>query len=530
MTSTLPTIAAAAVPRSPPLLRRAMPSTILRAWRAFAVLFAVAELWMYFRWLPRWLELRLSQAAQTAQLLQDGRPYDAAVWLAAVIGMVALSGWCATALLILWRRSQDLFGILLFVCFVSAGVIGSTDVFEILRLQRTDPWAPIPAYIMYTANALCMLWVFVFPDGRFVPRWAVIFALAWVLWNIVRSMLTAADVMAIGQYAVALNFGLDASAVATMAYRYRVHATAVERNQLKWLLSGCLYALIAYAAVNVLFAIPELQKPGPGFLLRVASTAFLSLAMIAVPVAMLVAIFRQGLLDVNRLISRTVLYAALTALVVAAILLLNSVLRQVLERIFGPVADLVLILLALPLAFVVLPLRTRLVSTLDKILKERSVTTVMFVDIVDSTAIALRMGDHGWSALLQQFRESVRRHLRDYGGEEIDTAGDGFFATFVGPGGAMQCAANIVQDVEQLGFQVRIGLHTGEVERFGTGVTGVAVHIGARIMAQASGGQVLVSAGLKSLLAGSRVRFIDAGERALKGLPGTFRIYALDMC
>jgi class 3 adenylate cyclase len=519
--------AAVVVPRSLPLLRQELSPSVLRVARALTVSFALVELWMYFRWLPRWLDLRLSQAAQTVDLLHDGRPYAAAVWAAAFIGMLALTGWCATAGLILWRRSNDLFGILLFLCFVSAGVIGSTDVFEILRLQRTDPWAPIPAYVMYTANALCMLWVFVFPDGRFAPRWTVVLAAAWVAWNIVRSNLTAADISAMGLYAVALNFALLASAVGSLVYRYRWRATAVERNQLKWLLLGCLFSLIAYVAITALQAAPALQQAGRGFLLRVASTALMSLAMIAVPAAMLVAIFRQGLLDVNRLVSRTVLYAALTAVIIAGALLFNSVLRQVMDRLFGQVGDLMLIVFALPLAFAALRVRARLATTIDKALRERTVITVMFTDIVDSTATALQLGDDAWAALLRRFRKCVRRHLENYGGEEIDTAGDGFFATFVGPGGAVHCASNIVEDVQELGIRVRVGLHTGEVERYGVGVTGVAVHVGARLMAQANPGQVLVSAAMKDLLAGSRVRLEDVGEREFKGLPGTFRTYSL---
>lgn len=518
---------AIAPPRSLPLLRREVPPLVLQVSRALAVCFAVVELWMYFRWLPRWLDLRLGQAARTAELLQDGRPYTAAVWAAAFIGMVALTGWCGTALLILWRRSSDLFGVLIFLCFVSAGVIGSTDVFEILRLQRSDQWAPWPVYVMYTANALCILWVFVFPDGRFVPPWGFLFALAWIAWNITRATLTAADLAAMGTYAVMLNFTLDAAAVGTMVYRYRWRATAVERNQLKWLVVGCLFTLITYGGISVMFAAPALQQPGQGFLLRVGSTALLSLALICVPAAMLAAIFRQGLLDVNRLISRTLVYAALTALLLATALLLNSVLRQLMERLFGQVGDLMLLVLALPLAFAVLQLRAPLVSAIDKALKERTVISVMFIDIVESTATALRLGDDAWATLLRRFRETVRRHLKDYGGEEIDTAGDGFFATFAGPGGAVHCASDIVQDVQRLGVHVRVGLHTGEVERYGVGVTGVAVHIGARIMSQAAPGQILVSSPMRDLLAGSRVRLVDIGEQKLKGLPGVFRLYAL---
>jgi class 3 adenylate cyclase len=441
--------------------------------------------------------------------------------------MFALSAWSATAFLILWRRSRDLFGILLFVCFASAGVIGSTDVFEILRMQRTDIWAPLPALVMYAANALCILWVFVFPDGRFVPQWARAFAIAWVAWNALRAMLSAADIAAIGHHAIAINFLLLASAVASLVFRYHRYASEVERNQLKWLLLGCIFALIVYATISVIIAVPSLQQPGTGFLLRVGSTALMSLAMVAVPAVMLVAIFRQALLDVDRLINRTLLYAALTALTIAAFLLINTALRHLIEQVIGQASELLAIVLALPLAIAVLPVRRRLGALLDNVLKERTVLTVMFIDIVDSTTHAVRLGDQGWSDLLQAFRSLVRSELSSYGGEEVDTAGDGFFATFVGPGGAIHCAAHIAAAVQQLGVSVRVGLHTGEVDRYGVGVTGIAVHVGARIMSLAAANEVVVSAALRDLVAGSRIGMRDLGEHPLKGLPGVFRVYAV---
>ena len=495
--------------------------------RIMAVSFVLLELLVYFRWLPRWLDMRLSQADATAKLLGDHLPYAGAVWVAAAVGMFALTAWSATALLILWRRSRDLFGILLFVCFASAGVIGSTDVFEILRMQRSDAWAPFPALVMYAANAFCMLWVFVFPDGRFIPRWTAVFAAAWVAWNALRVMLSAADIAVIGHHAVAINFLLLASAVGSLVLRYHWYASDVERNQLKWLLLGCIFTLIVYGTVSVIIAIPSLQQPGPSFLLRVGSTALMSLAMIAVPAVMLAAIFRQALLDVDRLINRTLLYAALTALTIAAFLLINRALHRIMELAIGQASELLAIVLALPLAIAVFPVRRRMSALLDKVLRERTVLTVMFVDIVESTNHAVRLGDKGWSDLLQAFRSIVRNELSSYGGEEIDTAGDGFFATFVGPGGAIHCAANIAREVQQLRISVRIGLHTGEVDRYGVGVSGVAVHVGARIMSLATANEVLLSAALKDLVAGSRIAVRDLGEHALKGLPGLFRVYAL---
>jgi len=513
--------------RSIPLLRRRLPVQALLAFKAMALGFVALELIVYFRWLPRWLDLRLDQAATTKSLLSGWLPYEATIWGAAAIGMVALSIWCITAFLVLWRRSQDLFGLLLFVCFVSAGVIGSTDVFEILRMQRTDSWSPFPAIVMYTANAFCMLWVYVFPDGRFVPKWASLFACAWVVWNMVRLTLSAADMAAIGIYAVVINLLLVGSAVASLFWRYRFHASPVRRNQLKWLLLGCMIAFIVYAIVSIIIAMPALQKPGSGFLLRVGSTALMSLALVAVPTAMLVAIFRQGLLDIDYLINRTLVYGSLTVVTIAAFFLISSVVRELMHRTIGQVSELLTIMLALPMAMAFLPVRSKVGRVFDRFLSERTVLTVMFIDIVESTELAVRVGDREWLDILRRFRESVRGLLASYGGEEVDTAGDGLFATFIGPGGAIQCARSVIDEVESMGIRLRIGLHTGEVDRYGTGVTGVAVHVGARVMALASADEIFVSAALRDLVAGSRTKFQYRGDHALKGLPGVHGIYSL---
>jgi class 3 adenylate cyclase len=121
----------------------------------------------------------------------------------------------------------------------------------------------------------------------------------------------------------------------------------------------------------------------------------------------------------------------------------------------------------------------------------------------------------------------VRRQLARFGGNEIDTAGDGFFATFDGPARGIACAAAIASASAEQGLEVRLGLHTGECERDGTKVTGIAVHIGARVASLARPGEVLVSRTVKDLVAGSGIEFEDRGEHELKGVPGEWRVYAV---
>lgn len=156
---------------------------------------------------------------------------------------------------------------------------------------------------------------------------------------------------------------------------------------------------------------------------------------------------------------------------------------------------------------------------------DRVLATVMFADIVRSTERAAEIGDRGWRELLESFYGVVRRNLERYRGREIDTAGDGFFATFDGPARAVRCAQAINADVPPLGIAVRAGVHTGEVELMGNKVGGIAVHIGARIAAEAGPGEVVVSNTVKDLVAGSGLKFEDRGLRPLKGVPDAWRLF-----
>jgi len=158
---------------------------------------------------------------------------------------------------------------------------------------------------------------------------------------------------------------------------------------------------------------------------------------------------------------------------------------------------------------------------------ERVLATVLFTDIVGSTERARELGDRRWRDLLEHHHELVRRDLERFRGKEVDTAGDGFLATFDGPARAIRSGRAIVESVRTLGLDVRAGLHTGEVEIAGAGVRGIAVHTGARVAAHAGAGEVLVSQTVKDLVAGSGIEFEDRGAHELKGIPGEWRLYAV---
>jgi pimeloyl-ACP methyl ester carboxylesterase/class 3 adenylate cyclase len=159
---------------------------------------------------------------------------------------------------------------------------------------------------------------------------------------------------------------------------------------------------------------------------------------------------------------------------------------------------------------------------------DRVLATVLFTDIVGSTAKAAEMGDRAWRELLERHHTIVRGQLGRFRGREVDTAGDGVFATFDGPARAVRCARTIAQAVHELGLDVRAGVHTGEVELVNDGVRGIAVHIGARVAAQAQPGEVLVSQTVKDLVAGSGLKFRERGATELKGVPGQWRLYAAE--
>ena len=155
---------------------------------------------------------------------------------------------------------------------------------------------------------------------------------------------------------------------------------------------------------------------------------------------------------------------------------------------------------------------------------DRVLATVLFTDLVGSTARATELGDRKWRDLLEQHHVAVRRELERFAGQELDTAGDGFFATFDGPARAIRCGRAIVEAVRPLGLDVRAGLHTGEVERLDGKVAGIAVNIGARVAACAGAGEVLVSGTVRDLVAGSGIAFEDRGVATLKGVPGEWRL------
>jgi class 3 adenylate cyclase len=159
-------------------------------------------------------------------------------------------------------------------------------------------------------------------------------------------------------------------------------------------------------------------------------------------------------------------------------------------------------------------------------ISERVLATVLFTDVVDSTRRASELGDRRWRALLDEHSTLVRDHLAAYGGNEVKTLGDGFLSTFDGPARAVRCALDIVNASESSGLEVRAGAHTGECEVSADDVTGIAVHIASRVTSHAGSGEVVVSRTVTDLVAGSELSFESLGAHELKGVPGSWELYA----
>ncbi len=166
---------------------------------------------------------------------------------------------------------------------------------------------------------------------------------------------------------------------------------------------------------------------------------------------------------------------------------------------------------------------TRVVGEPDRVL-----ATVLFTDIVDSTVTAARLGDAEWRKRLERHDALCHEQVENYRGRVVKSLGDGMLAVFDGPARAVRCAQALIDETAELGLELRAGVHTGEVELIGQDIAGVAVHIGARVSGKAGGGEILVSSTVRDLVVGSALRFADAGEHELKGVPGTWRLFNLE--
>jgi class 3 adenylate cyclase len=307
---------------------------------------------------------------------------------------------------------------------------------------------------------------------------------------------------------------LAAGAVA-MVVRYR-RATGVERLQLRWVVAAL--GFVAVATVGGLFAFDTL-----------GNVAFVpaTIAFPAVPAAITVAVLRHRLYEIDLLVNRTLVYGTAAALVAAAFAAVNIGAQRLVEAVTQQRSDLVTGALVVVAALAFGPTLRLVRPVADRLLPRRAMLTLLFTDIVESTRKAVELGDEAWRELLSRYRSMVRRELAHTGGHEVDTAGDGFFATFDRPDAGLNCAWQVRAGAGGLGLDTRTGLHVGECETRGEKVTGVAVHVAARVMSLAGPGEILMSDALREAIRTSELSLHDRGQHQLKGVPGEWQLYSV---
>lgn len=314
--------------------------------------------------------------------------------------------------------------------------------------------------------------------------------------------------------------GLPAIAAATLVVRYR-RSTGTVRLQLRWLVAAVAFVVVAVAVgLGALTVFGEDIGPFAWIPAIVAHPT--------VPAAIGLAVVRYRLLEIDRIINRTLVYGSVTLFLAGAFGITNVVAQRAIEAVTGARSDLVTGTLVVGAALAFGPLRKRVRPLVDRVLPARAELTLVFTDIVGSTTIAAEVGDERWRGMLERYRAAVRREIARFDGREIDTAGDGFFVTFDRPADGLKCAWAIQTGVAALGLETRSGVHIGECEMRGEKVSGLAVHVAARVMGAAEPGEVLISSGVRDMVGHGAVRVLDRGRHNLKGLPGDWRLYRIE--
>jgi class 3 adenylate cyclase len=401
---------------------------------------------------------------------------------------------------------------------------------QLVRLSA-DPMPPIAAALVILGNllgtptlfALVLLTVLLFPSGRIPARpWRILlwpFSIVYVVFSALsvtfdpgsgatRNPLYVEGLRDEIPWILPAGLVIGGLAILTApAWRWW-RAIGTERSQLKWI------------ALAALVGIALLISPGQP-LLR------FNLALALFPAAAGIAILRDQLFDIDFVINRSVLYSLVAITLVAAL----EVVASAAEQLLGPTQRDQLGFLRPLLVLVVLPgfrpLERALRPFVDRMLPMTERLVLLFADIVSSTEIARAMGDARWGDLLRRYYATVRRELQRFGGVEVRTTGDGYFATFRDALSAARCALSLATATSDLGMPTRGGLHIGDCDMRGGKPEGINVHLAARVMAAADGGTVLASESYRDVLVGSDAVFETLGPRRLKGIPGEVHLYRL---
>jgi class 3 adenylate cyclase len=485
--------------------------------------------------------------------------WGSAGWIGAMLVPATTYAFPAVGALIAFRRPRNPIGWLCLAIGLAWGTLGVLEAYVyyavVVHGAALPGWEVALAY----ANAgwipgigLTIFLVLLFPDGRLPSRrWRIVAGLAALTLVVIAitslfgpvdfaesgypevanplEIEPIAPVLAQLQLAVLLLPVWILAAALSIAVRFR-RARGVERLQLKWLVAAGAAVALAFVAAMASGAVTESGgelSEGARLVAEIAQNV--SVASFAlIPISIGFATLRYRLYDIDVIVNRTLVYGAATVVLAGAFGVANIGSQRLLESMTGQRSDLLTGGLAVGAALAFGPMRRRIRPLVDRFLPARAELTLLFTDIVGSTGIAAEVGDERWRSLLDRYRSAVRRELARFGGREIDTAGDSFFATFDRPAAAVRCAWRMREAVRAVGLETRTGLHVGEVEMRGEKVSGLAVHTAARVMAAAADGEILVAAALRDTAASLDLQLADRGVHELKGVPGEWRLYRVE--
>jgi class 3 adenylate cyclase len=485
----------------------------LRAARLAYVVVLLLAVATFLHAVPHWVNVTLVKrpaSGTTALPPATLVGFDIAAALAVPLASAAV------AAVILRYRSRDWFGLF---ASIEALLFGFAIAGPWSSVPLSDPWSlPTRVAIKLALIAIVTL-LYTFPTGRFVPVWSRWLLVVFAGWAVVSTVDTAVDpVVARGIWQLAL-VAFVFSGLAAQAFRLRRVSSPTEQRQTKWIFYGLALIIGAYA----LWSLIEFGTHNQA--LATLADIVVQVASIASAVLFGIAMIRFRLYDIDLVVNRTILYGSATVLLVIAFAGLSALSKRIIEAATGHSSDIMTIPLIVAAAVAFGPLQRGIRPVVDRLLPPRAMLTLFFTDICDSTTRAVAMGDERWRETLTAYRATVRRGLRRFKGSEMDTAGDGFFAVFDRPGDALASAQWIRDRLHEVSLDSRFGLHLGECEVRGEKVSGVAVIAAARVMATARPNEIVISRVVHETLGTPDGAFRDLGEQALKGLPGTWRLF-----
>jgi class 3 adenylate cyclase len=472
------------------------------------------------------------------------------------LGVPALMAFSGVGLLIVRQRPMNsvgwlyLLSPLLFALaelFASLATVGRSAVAALPGQTATDIGESAVALLAsaavptgFAGVAGLLLVPYLFPDGGPINRgWAALLAVFGLVAVIgVAALVTdplarpaggvvvslfgyLVTLAALGKVVVIFAFlALGFISPVAVVARY-VRAIGVERQQLRWFVYAAVVVCGWPLAFGPLVVITASALGLPDIVLR----AVYPLPLVLIPAATGVAILRYHLYELDRLVNRSVAYGAASLLVLMAFLAVTAAAQFALAPVVGERSQFVAIVVAVGAAAIFQPLSRRAQGLADRLLPARAFLALLFTDIVGSTEIVRAVGDERWRSLLERYRTAVRRELSRHSGQEIDTAGDGFFVVFASPLDAVRCARAMDSAVQSLGLEARTGVHAGDVDMRGSRPTGLNVHVAARVMSAARPGSICISEDVHELLRASSLHFEDGGTHRLKGIAHPMRLF-----